>query len=221
MPASRSGQLDALRLVRELFHVLFWLARNYTRASDPIAGGELRREARAAAGARRRSHRADPRRAEEAGGDLPAEIAAQHAALEQREAAIAEQAATLAEREALLAQVNAKLAEARAELAQAKAANIAVPDTHDYDEADTRRFFIDVLLREAGWTVGSNASVEVPVTGMPNNLGDGFVDYVLWGKDGLPLAVVEAKRSLKDPDVGQQQARLYADCLEAEKAAAR
>ena len=34
---------------------------------------------------------------------------------------------------------------------------------------------------------------------------------------GQPLAVVEAKRSLKDPDVGQQQARLYADCLEAMK----
>src|SRR5579859_4056438 len=29
------GHLDALRLVRELFHVLFWLARTYTRASDP------------------------------------------------------------------------------------------------------------------------------------------------------------------------------------------
>src|SRR3546814_2319393 len=49
---------------------------------------------------------------------------------------------------------------------------------------------------------------------MPNAKGEGFVDYVLWGADGQPLAVVEAKRSLKDPDVGRQQARLYADCLE-------
>ncbi len=31
----RIGSGDALRLVRELFHVLFWLARTYTRASDP------------------------------------------------------------------------------------------------------------------------------------------------------------------------------------------
>jgi len=56
----------------------------------------------------------------------------------------------LAEREAALAQINAQLAALRAELAQAKAANIVVPDRHDYDEADTRQFFIDVLLREAG-----------------------------------------------------------------------
>lgn len=42
----------------------------------------------------------------------------------------------------------------------------------------------------------------------------GFVDYVLFGRDGLPLAVVEAKRSSKDPNIGQQQAKLYADCLE-------
>jgi type I restriction enzyme R subunit len=212
------GQLDALRLVRELFHVLFWLARSYTRASDPKsleASFDEKRVPKLVRAEEAIALTRDELKKQEA--RFQQQIAAQHATLEQREAAIAEQAATLAEREALLAQVNAKLAEARAELAQAKATNIVVPDTHDYDEADTRRFFIDVLLREAGWTVGGNASVEVPVTGMPNTQGEGFVDYVLWGKDGLPLAVVEAKRSLKDPDVGQQQARLYADCLEAEK----
>lgn len=55
---------------------------------------------------------------------------------------------------------------------------------------------------------------EYPVTGMPNAEGKGFVDYVLWGADGLPLAVVEAKRTPKSAEVGQQQAKLYADCLE-------
>ncbi len=45
--------------------------------------------------------------------------------------------------------------------------------------------------------------------------GKGFVDYVLWGDDGKPLAVVEAKRTRRDPRVGEQQAKLYADCLEA------
>jgi hypothetical protein len=34
--------------------------------------------------------------------------------------------------------------------------------------------------------------------------------------NGKPLAVVEAKRTRKDPRVGQQQAKLYADCLEAQ-----
>ena len=47
---------------------------------------------------------------------------------------------------------------------------------------------------------------------MEGHIGQqGFVDYVLFGRDGLPLAVVEAKRSSKDPNIGQQQAKLYAD----------
>ena len=50
---------------------------------------------------------------------------------------------------------------------------------------------------------------------MPTQDGIGFVDYVLWGADGLPLAIVEAKRTTKSPQLGQQQAKLYADCLEA------
>jgi type I restriction enzyme R subunit len=49
---------------------------------------------------------------------------------------------------------------------------------------------------------------------MPNERGQGFVDYVLWGDDGKPLGLVEAKRTRRDPRVGQQQAKLYADCLE-------
>ena len=40
------------------------------------------------------------------------------------------------------------------------------------------------------------------------------MDYVLWGEDGLPLAVVEAKKTKVDPNVGKHQAELYADCLE-------
>ncbi len=51
---------------------------------------------------------------------------------------------------------------------------------------------------------------------MPNGDGRGFVDYVLWGDDGIPLALVEAKRTRRDPRAGQQQAKLYADCLEAQ-----
>ena len=46
--------------------------------------------------------------------------------------------------------------------------------------------------------------------------GNGFVDYVLWGDDGKPLAVVEAKRTKRDPRVGQHQAKCYADGLEKE-----
>ncbi|MEA5479661.1 DEAD/DEAH box helicase family protein [Pseudanabaena galeata UHCC 0370] len=62
----------------------------------------------------------------------------------------------------------------------------------------------------------ANVAREFEVSGMPNETGKGFVDYVLWGDDGKPLAIVEAKRTKKDPRVGQQQAKLYADCLEAQ-----
>ncbi|MDP3847980.1 MAG: DEAD/DEAH box helicase family protein [Pseudomonas sp.] len=212
------GYGDAMKLVRELFHVLFWLARTYTRASDPKsidAEFDEQRVPKLVSVTDAAAFTRDELKKQEA--KFQQQIEAQHATLEAREAAIAEQTASLSEREALLAQVNAELAATRAALAQAKSANIAVPDTHDYDEADTRRFFIDVLLREAGWELGKNADAEVPVGGMPSAKGEGLVDYVLWGSNGKPLAVVEAKRSLKDPDLGQQQAKLYADCLEAEK----
>jgi type I restriction enzyme R subunit len=59
-----------------------------------------------------------------------------------------------------------------------------------------------------------NIAREFEVSGMPNTTGKGYVDYVLWGNDGKPLALVEAKRTKKDARVGQQQAKLYADCLE-------
>jgi type I restriction enzyme R subunit len=70
------------------------------------------------------------------------------------------------------------------------------------------------LLLEAGWALANPQDREFPVTGMPNNAGEGFVDYLLWGDDGRPLGLVEAKRTKRDPRVGQQQAKLYADCLE-------
>jgi type I restriction enzyme R subunit len=112
------------------------------------------------------------------------------------------------------AALDAELQALRQAVAQAKQANSAVPDTHDYSEADTRKAFIDVLLREAGWALNPALNFEVEVQGMPNNQGKGFVDYVLWADDGKPLMLVEAKRTTRSPLEGQQQAKLYADCLE-------
>jgi type I restriction enzyme, R subunit len=62
----------------------------------------------------------------------------------------------------------------------------------------------------------ANVAREFEVSGMPNETGKGYVDYVLLDNDGKPLALVEAKRTKKDARVGQQQAKLYADCLEAQ-----
>ena len=102
----------------------------------------------------------------------------------------------------------------REEVAAAKKANAATPDAHDYSEAETRDYFIDLLLKEAGWALDQPRDREFEVTGMPNTQEKGFVDYVLWGDDGKPLAIIEAKRTKRDPRVGQRQAELYADCLE-------
>ena len=93
-------------------------------------------------------------------------------------------------------------------------ANEAVPDGHDYDEAETRDRFIDLLLKEAGWPLDRPEDTEFEVEGMPNEHGVGYVDYVLWGLDGKPLGLVEAKRTKFSAQKGQQQAKLYADCLE-------
>ncbi|MEQ1904607.1 MAG: DEAD/DEAH box helicase family protein, partial [Pirellulaceae bacterium] len=75
-------------------------------------------------------------------------------------------------------------------------------------------YYIDLLLKEAGWPLDQKRDREFPVAGMPNTKGEGFVDYVLWGDDGKPLGIVEAKRTRRDPRAGQQQAKLYAACLE-------
>ena len=88
----------------------------------------------------------------------------------------------------------------------------------DISEFKTRKIYIDVDMKQMGWRfTGTDADVreEYEVEGMAGEAGQlGYCDYVLFGKDGLPLAVVEAKRSSKDPNVGRKQAVLYADCLE-------
>ena len=86
----------------------------------------------------------------------------------------------------------------------------------EISEFETRKRYIDVELKLSGWNIGKDVGEEIKVIGMPNNEGVGYVDYVLYGDNGKPLAVVEAKRTSKDPKVGQQQAKLYADCLEKE-----
>ena len=100
------------------------------------------------------------------------------------------------------------------EIDEVKAANRAIPDEHDYNEAETRGAFIDLLLAEAGWPLDQPKDCEFEIDGMPNKSGKGFVDYVLWDDDGKPLGLVEAKRTKKDARDGQRQAELYADALE-------
>ncbi len=83
-------------------------------------------------------------------------------------------------------------------------------------ESETRKRYIDLELKLAGWDFDTNITEELKLSGMPNNKGTGYADYVLFAKNGLPLAVVEAKKTSVDPRVGQNQAKLYADCIESE-----
>ena len=87
----------------------------------------------------------------------------------------------------------------------------------EISEYETRKRYIDVDLKLMGWDMSPDGDVleEYPLTGMMGRSDQqGRADYVLMGDDGLPLAVVEAKRTGKDVLIGREQARLYADCLE-------
>jgi type I restriction enzyme R subunit len=188
---------DSVAVLGQLFQVLYWLARKYSRDAANLPTPALR---------------FDP-------ALVPRPLSAhervqRQAELAERELANAARDRELAQQHAANEALQAELAELRKQVMAAKTANEARPDDHDYDEATTRDLFIDVLLREAGWALDRPEDREYPVAGMPNAEGNGFVDYVLWGADGQPLGVVEAKRTRRDAKAGEQQARLYADCLE-------
>lgn len=131
--------------------------------------------------------------------------------------------ARIKERDSLIEQKESEIEALRAQIAAMSDKLTADKGQHqeerhftpgDLSEFHTRKKFIDVDLKLLGWTLGDDVREEVEVFGMPNNEDRGYADYVLYGKDGLPLAVIEAKRTSKDPKIGTHQAKLYADCLE-------
>ncbi|RYP84230.1 DUF4145 domain-containing protein [Nocardioides guangzhouensis] len=184
----------AVDVLRELHHIVVWTAFRYSTDPAAVPTGAV----------------FDPKLA---GQNTPlsrAEVAQLAEKFRQQDEA---HARALRERDDLAAAKDAEIAELRRQIEAAQAATAAI-DTHDYSEAQTRELIIDELLREAGWLLTEARDREFEVTGMPNAQGVGFVDYVLWGSDGLPLAVVEAKKTTVEPAIGQQQAKLYADCLQ-------
>ncbi|MGN6209457.1 DEAD/DEAH box helicase family protein [Asticcacaulis sp.] len=196
-----NGQ-SAITVLRELFHVSYWLVHTYARGEKPAASLSF------SADALPRTAQVDPLKL----GQLQ-EAARRY--MEQVEARQKAEAEALKSEDAR-AELEAEIRRLQAEVAATKAANQARPDAHDYNEAQTRDAYIDLLLSEAGWPLAEGRDREYPVRGIPSASGDGFADYVLWGDDHKPLAVIEAKRTRKDPRAGQQQAKLYADALEAE-----
>lgn len=91
-----------------------------------------------------------------------------------------------------------------------------VSDALHWNEAETRKMMIDTMLAKSGWDVKNTHQValEWPVEYQPTISGKGQADYVLWGDDGKPLAVIEAKKSSEKLSKGREQARIYADGLE-------
>jgi len=89
-----------------------------------------------------------------------------------------------------------------------------VPKPLDISEYETRKFYIDAMLEDAGWVEGKDWINEVELPGMPNKSEVGYADYVLYDDAHKPLAVIEAKRTCVDVSKGRQQAELYADILE-------
>jgi type I restriction enzyme R subunit len=90
-------------------------------------------------------------------------------------------------------------------------------ENYPQSEAQTRSLRIDSQLAQAGWSANRRSLIEefalqVRQSDAPYN-NDQFADYVLLGADGKPLAVVEAKRSLRDALAGKRQAADYADLI--------
>lgn len=94
-------------------------------------------------------------------------------------------------------------------------------------ESQTRKDIIDIKLQAAGWNLTDRSQVveeyDIEV-GLPDGVeepktpyqGHQYCDYVLFGKDGKPLAVVEAKKTAKDANIGREQAKQY--CYNIQKA---
>ena len=179
----------ALDVLRELYHVLYWTGRTYLRKGAESLQGKTFDESLI------------PR----------VEPVTTPASLQELEAVKAERDAAAAAHK----EIESELETLRERLAAIKAENEGVRETHDWNEDKTRRLIIDLDLERAGWSLHRAQDREYEVTGMPNESGIGYADYVLWGDDGKPLAVVEAKKTTVDPEEGRQQAKLYADCLQA------
>ena len=184
-------------VARELFHVLYWLARNYAPKREYVPPPDLNFDSVFTSGLTPVGH-------QQASRETLRKWTRDNE-VHDKELARSRQGGD---------QLQKDLDQLRSQVVAAKAALQAHPDEHDYNEEATRDLYIDLLLKEAGWPLDEERDREFEVRGMPNKEEVGFVDYVLWGEDGKPLGLVEAKRTRRDARVGRQQAKLYADCLE-------
>lgn len=184
----------ALPVLRELFHLCIWAAFNHSASPEIVP---TRRQF-------------DPELARKS-APLTEQEATQ--LLQKFEDQDRKHREELERRDQDAAAMNAEIERLRQLVEEAQSAK-TVQDDHDYKEEETRDHFIDLLLLEAGWPLKNPEDREYPVQDMPTPSGTGRVDYVLWGSDGTPLGLVEAKRTRKSAEEGRDQAKYYADALE-------
>jgi type I restriction enzyme R subunit len=95
------------------------------------------------------------------------------------------------------------------------------------NEAKTRKELIDKQLQEAGWNINDQTQVGIEYdisVGLPEGVsepqtpyqGHQYSDYVLYGKDGKVLAVVEAKKTSVNAELGREQAKQYCQNIQNE-----
>ena len=129
----------------------------------------------------------------------------------------AEDKALAAIKEIEVERAKRKKVEASAEqIKKSKQRSVHTAESLQWNEAKTRELLIDSMLADAGWDIKDKDQVTIeekcvsPIDG--RNLK---ADYVLWDKNKLPLAVVEAKRaSDENLEAGREQAREYASALQ-------
>ena len=207
---SKVSQQDALASLKYLFRFMRYLATYYGKqAPAPQAFDE--------------SLIPPAKDNAKASSETPEQIAALQQQLAAKEQAMREAEQTRQQQAEENAQLKHQLEHHQAELnarkqTREKTINLEQAIPLLVSEAETRRRYIDLSLKECGWdNLKDGIDLEYEVTGMPastNPTGKGYVDYVLWGDDGLPLAVVEAKKTMTSARKGKHQAELYANCLE-------
>ena len=207
---NRISNKDALISIRYTYDFVKWFAQNYSK-TPPDLPGHFNETAIPKLGEKQRQLKELQKEQDHAHQLLLEQIAK----LQKEKDAILAKAE---ESDVALEQYKQQTEQAVVQLKKQKQERLQTLSS-EFTEAETRKHIIDVDLREAGWNnLNAGRDLEYPVTGMPitpgNGRGNGFVDYVLWDDNGKPLALIEAKRTTKDLEIGKHQASLYATCLE-------
>ena len=138
-------QAEAYTAIQELFHIAYWLARTYGDKTRPDPSLQFDEKL------------------------IPASKKEGAVSASQLQAAEEKLRLEQAEKDAIKQELDAL----RIEFAKAKVINSQTPDLHNYNEEQTRDYFIDLLLNEAGWSLDKKEDREYEVSGMPNNQGIG------------------------------------------------